>query len=155
MPRYGLSKRSRNFPVLRFEYKAPGMDSLIAGVERWGEEIEQLLVDVIEEAVLYGEERMIEILESSVTKTGLERAARGGHPGRIDTGNMLDDIGVDFRETKGAREGEWGWIFGLEDYYLYQEYGAGNIPAMSALQQSYIGARELMLKRLRDAGFRG
>lgn len=140
--------------MLRFEYKAPDLDSAINGLERWGERIEQLLIDAIEEATLYGEERMIEILESSVTRTGLERAARGGHPGRIDTGQMLDDIGTGIYEVGGRREGEWGWIHGLEDYYLYQEYGAGNLPAMSALQQSYIGARELLLKRLHDAGFR-
>lgn len=141
--------------MLRFEYKAPDMDALVKGVERWGEQIEQLLIDVIEEATLYGEERMVEILESSVTRTGMERAARGGHPGRIETGDMLDDIGIGIYETEGRREGEWGWIHGVEDYYLYQEHGAGNIPAMTALQQSFVGARELMLKRLRDAGFRG
>jgi hypothetical protein len=108
-----------------------------------------ILDDIAREAV--GE--MQRIIETAITETGLIRAARGGHPGRIDTGNMLDDVA---RALETGADGSvmvtWGWVYEVQDYYLRQEHGDSRITAMSALQQTFTNAREKLHDRLRDIG---
>lgn len=114
--------------------------------------------DALEDAVLHGEDRMREVIETAVTATGIDRAASGGHPGRIDTGNMLDAVGSNI--TGSDRDtviGEWGWVNGVEDYFLYQDLGdeafGVKFEGMQALRQSYVEAREMYLDKLYQAGF--
>ncbi|MBT2484862.1 MULTISPECIES: hypothetical protein [unclassified Microbacterium] len=133
----------------------------IGDIEDWMRgQLEEQLLDfahgIIEDATLFGEDRMKEIIETAITRTGAERAATsGGHPGRIDSGNMIDDIQSNIDLFGGSRvEGSWGWELGLEIYYLYQEYGTADIEGMMALQQSYVEAREMMLERLSNAGLK-
>lgn len=114
--------------------------------------------DALEDSVLHGEDRMREIIETSVTKTGEERAERGGHPGRVDTGDMLDAVGSNITGTdRDTIIGEWGWVNGLEDYFLFQDQGDEEFnvkfKGMQAIRQSYIEAREMYLERLAQAGF--
>ena len=141
--------------MLRFSWSPPDFDNLKAGVERWGEQLEALVHDALEDATLLGEDRMIEILESAITKTGLERAERGGHPGRVETGTMRDAISSGIWPGRnGSREGEWGWLNEVLAYYLFQENGTIDFTAMSALHGSYIEARELFIDRLVSAGLK-
>lgn len=141
--------------MLRVNVKMPDFKGIQRAVDRYRDDLWNIVHEALEEATLYGEDRMIEILESAFTKTGMERAARGGHPGRIETGTMRDAISSDvylLGQTKLS--GEWGWLNEVEDYFLAQENGAGLIPAMSALQGSFVSAKALFLKRLKDAGLR-
>lgn len=111
--------------------------------------------EIIEDATLFGEDRMKEIIETAITATGQQRQASGGHPGRIETGNMIDDIQSNIDLIGNNRiEGSWGWELALQLYYMYQEYGTSDIEGMRALQQSYIEAREKMLEGLVRAGLK-
>lgn len=140
--------------MLRLEWSPPDIDALKKGIEQWQDQLLQVIYDAVEDATLHGEDRMIEILESAVTRTGEERASRGGHPGRIDSGTMRDAISSGIYETGGRVEGEWGWLDEVLDYFGYQEEGTGRIGAMNALNGSYISAREMFIERLQAAGLR-
>lgn len=114
--------------------------------------------DAVEDAVLHGEDRMREVIETAITKTGLDRANSGGHPGRIDSGDMIDAVGSNITGTDpDTIIGEWGWVNGFEDYFIYQDRGdelfGVKFEGMQAIRQSYIEARELYLQRLSQAGF--
>lgn len=120
------------------------------------EDLAEFCEQVVRDATLLGESRMMQILASAVTATGLARASRGGHSGRIDTGQMLEDISSRVDADEHGTVGTWGWINYVMAYYLYQEYGDENFhvrfQGMKALQGSYTQARELMIERLVDAG---
>lgn len=123
------------------------------------EEARRAASGAVEDATLHGEDRMREIIELSTTPTGDARAARGGHPGRIDSGDMIDDIESNIDAVGQDRiVGSYGWINGLEPYYAFQELGAEDFnvrfKGMRALAQSSVEARELLFKRLREEGFR-
>ena len=123
-------------------------------IERRIEDIDNQAGHAIFVATNVGKDAMKRIIETSITPTGEDRAARGGHPGRIDSGNMLDqvrhDIHVrgDFPEDR-AHIGEWGWLDGHEKYFEIQEDGWGSIKAMNAIRQSYIEAREALIKEMK------
>jgi hypothetical protein len=133
----------------------------IGDIESWlrdqlAAQLTDLAYEIIEDATLYGEDRMMEIIRTAITMTGMQRAAAyGGDPGRIETGDMIDDIQSNIDMVGKSRvEGSWGWELGLQLYYLYQEYGTQDIEGMKALQQSYVEAREMMLERLNAAGLK-
>lgn len=113
-------------------------------------DVRQIIEDIVDEAL----EDMVRILEAAETETGRRRAAeRGGHPGRVDTAQMSADIRYALETSAdGAVVGTWGWTQNVEDYYLIQEYGSEKIGAMSALQGSYVRARERLRQRLQDIG---
>lgn len=122
-------------------------------LERKIEDIDNQAGYAIFEATNVGHQRMREIIEMSTTPTGDERASRGGHPGRIDSGNMIDEVKHDIHAigaTAGSRVhvGEWGWLDGHEKYFEIQEDGWRNIAAMDSIQQSYIAAREKLIEEL-------
>lgn len=113
----------------------------------------ELAGDIIEDVTLFGEDRMREIIETAITATGVRRAESGGHPGRVESGDMIDSISTDIDLIgKNRIEGTFGWIDKLDPYFLYQEYGTNDIDAMRALQQAYIEAREMMLDKLAAEG---
>lgn len=115
-------------------------------------EARQILEDVALEAVA----DMRRIIAESITDTGRERAAEGtglGQPGRIETSAMISDVTFALEsDLDGEVVLTWGWVDHLEDYYLMQEHGTAKIRAMSALQQSYMKAREDVRQRFRDMG---
>jgi hypothetical protein len=110
----------------------------------------QILDDISRQAV----DDMYRILVNATTDTGRDREARGeGIAGRVDTGSMARDIHAALdADLDGGIVLEWGWTQNVEDYYLWQEGGTRKIGAMSALQGSYIKAREELRSRLRDMG---
>lgn len=130
-----------------------------AQIERFFEakidDIRRTAQDAVEDATIVGHDKMIQIIESSTTPTGEDRAGRGGHPGRIETGNMVDDVesNIDVLEHGDLIRGSFGWISDLAAYYGYQEDGTDHIRAMHSVRQSYIEAREHLLARLTREGF--
>lgn len=121
-------------------------------LEQKVEDIDTHVGYAVFKATTVGKQRMTDVIEFSTTPTGEARAARGGHPGRVETGQMLDDVRHDVH-VRGNLEnrhhiGEWGWLDGHEKYYEIQEDGWGKIQAMNALNLSYIAAREKLLEEL-------
>jgi hypothetical protein len=95
---------------------------------------------------------MQEIITASTTKTGEERAARGGGaPGRIDTGDMFNDVKSTTVKEGGIITGKFGWIFRPQDYYATQDNTPySGKPPMHALLQGYVVAVEAATRRLID-----
>lgn len=48
----------------------------------------------------------------------------GSYPGRVDTGQMLEDFTSEVRPEGGlVVKGAFGWLSTTEMYYIFQEYG--------------------------------
>ncbi|MGO2150797.1 MAG: hypothetical protein ACTH32_06305 [Microbacterium gubbeenense] len=120
---------------------------LTAKMEQWRDGIHAQVVSEMEDIAEGGAWEMQRIAESSVTPTGMKRAEmRGGHPGRIDSGNMVDAIEhrVEIHDT--TIEAIWGW-FSPDEYFLEQEHGTARIEAMESVQQSLdISEQDLIAK---------
>lgn len=134
----------KGFDITKLEY---AVAALLDEIEH---DARQIIDDITREAVA----EMQKIIESSFTDTGLARQAAGqGAPGRTETWDMRDDVARALEtDMDGAVVGTWGWVYNLQEYYLRQEYGTEYIDAMSALQQSYVSAREKLRQRLQDMG---
>lgn len=136
-----------------------GLDAseLFAAFEAYGEVV---IDEAAGEMAALGErlvERMRDVLLKAVTRTGLERAARGGRPGRYETGAMHDNVGYEItveRDADGATIVlDWGWLVDLDaiqrpaadgdggtadgNYFLIQDYGLDGIPAAGSLADSF------------------
>lgn len=134
----------KGFDITNLEHE---IHAIIDEIEH---DVRQILDDITREAVA----DMQRIIESTTSKTGEARQAAGqGFAGRIDTGRMRDDVARALEtDMDGAVVGTWGWVYNLDEYYLAQEHGTRSIGAMSALQGSYVAAREKLRDRLRDMG---
>ncbi len=103
---------------------------------------------------------MVEIVLTSTTATGEERARRGGEAGRVDTGKMLKALesnsAVRVRDRSKGFSVFVGWTGGKPGYTIFQEqgfrHGTGYVAGMGALLQ----AQEYILMRLRamKAGYK-
>lgn len=101
-----------------------------------------------------GREVLREILQEVTAEAAADMrqyiATRGtgykGHVGRIETGQMLNDVRQGPAVTAGTKISQsWGWTQHLEDYYLKQEQGftqpSGHfVPPMHALLDSFVKA---------------
>lgn len=119
------------------------------------EQVEQAVAD----AVAFGQERMVDYIESRGTgrtwareyeKDGIKRSA--SVPGRVWTGAMRDAVSQELdRAGFGNMKGRFGWLQTQDNYFLEQEHGfmSGSIPvpAMHALYD----AREDAIEYLRVA----
>lgn len=112
-----------------------------------------MLYNLADELSNRGQTRMIEILEAAVTPTGAARAARGGHPGRVETGTMRDAITSDVDSDGDEIIAKWGWLEEVQAYFLLQEHGDSvfgvQFEGMKALMGSYIEMREELRSRLK------
>lgn len=108
--------------------------------------LEPQLVELGEGAL----ELMREIVRTSVTPTGEERATRGGQPGRIDTGKLINGLRSRVRmgEGKAQRFSMFvGWIDGKPGYAIFQEHGVqGGVKGMEAT----FAAQDFLLAGLQD-----
>lgn len=118
-----------------------------------------------------------ETLEAAETRTGQERELMGGgHPGRIRSGQLVNDLGFYASPAVGAEEGAWfGWPIEQEsyDYAAAQDAGAygarfvdeergyiggrpaePRIPPAGALWEGALRARETIRELLAEAGFK-
>lgn len=70
------------------------------------------------------------------------RLRRGSSPGRVNTGNMRDSIGVRFERGAKRVQAAFGWIRNYEPYFGYQEGGFNHkqaritVPGMFALRDA-------------------
>jgi len=124
-------------------------DQYLAHVDRMRDDLFDMMAELSDK----GKARMIEILEAAVTQTGFERATRGGHPGRVETGQMRDAIESDADIDGDEIVAEWGWLEAVKAYFLVQEHGAEvfgvQFEGMHALRGSYLEMREELLARLK------
>lgn len=116
----------------------------------------------VQDSVHEGEKIMRNVIEDSVTATGRKRVQTRGKssrygstaPGRIDSGLMVNSTNSSAElESETRVRGFMGWPT-PEDYFAYQENGTGRVPAMHALLQGFIAAREVLTIRLTALGRR-
>ena len=129
---------------------------LVPDIQDYLDNLQKQIGEIVEECADLALEEMIRIIELSTTKTGEERAANGGHPGRIETGNMRDELRRElFSSIEGGR-GSHAWVGWLDDparYFLAQEYGVdGLFVGMGAMHRAFNKAREHMFDRLQAIG---
>lgn len=108
---------------------------------------EQVMDQTMQEAV----DLQRELLDRAITRSGAERygKGRGQSAGRNDSGMMIGSISSDV-EVSGRRVvGRWGWPFTAEEYYRFQDFGTGKIPAAHSLLDSFVSMREVWIKRMR------
>lgn len=85
----------------------------------------------------------------------------GSGPGRIDSGDMFDNVKSKVTYSSNTITGEFGWLDTQEMYYLFQEDGfthfisGEHIPGMLALQDAGIQAQQEFIRRLSLAVKRG
>lgn len=97
--------------------------------------------EIMQDIAVGGKWEMERVIETSTTPTGEARAERGGHPGRIDSGNMIDEVEARVEEYPDGFAAVWGWP-DPQDYYLLQNDGTEanglhpGVPEMEALEQS-------------------
>lgn len=106
----------------------------------------------VEKAVLLsaheGADSMQEIIIKAETETGRRRAASGGAPGRIRTGDMFNDVKSSVAEEGNTVVGKFGWPV-PQDYYATQDNTAYSISGtMHSLLQSFVKSREALIGRM-------
>lgn len=76
-----------------------------------------------------------------------------GKIGRIDTGEMYDAVGAEFKNRVTI---SLGWVKDQEEYFAEQDqgtgsktFGWGNVPPMHMLEQGKIEAEQYMITELR------
>lgn len=122
---------------------------LRSGIFTWIDGIRDEAFEAVRDAGPEAEDDMVIAVYEAVTKTGAERASRGGDPGRIETHRMVNAITHRVtEETKSSITLEWGWLDTFEDYFGYQEGGigaSGNHPGfegMNALGGSFVRTQD-------------
>lgn len=97
-------------------------------------------------------ETMNTVFENAVTPTGQRRAERrGGHPGRIDTGRMVDAISHDIEEHGTVTVSRAGFVNEQLAYFAIQaggsEYKVGTHALEQGFQAGVRAAREVLNRR--------
>lgn len=126
----------------------PGLEAKLAGRGAGGREIvKTILGDVADEAVA----RMRKTVMTTPS------ALSPGKSNRYWSGDMYHNIVRGEVEVTGTKISvEFGWPFGYEDYFLYQDWGVDpkgkrpNISPMHALLDTFIWAREETKQRISD-----
>lgn len=113
--------------MARSRFRMTGKDRFVARATAFSDNLSTLGAEAVTDAAEAGAEAMRERIETS--GTGWKRRA-----GRIETGQMLADVGSDARARAGTtrvsgrtRSARFGWIKGMKDYYIYQERGFTNV----------------------------
>ncbi|MBG6106644.1 hypothetical protein [Frigoribacterium sp. CG_9.8] len=116
------------------------------------------------EAMQSGQEIAQDRIEMSITRTGIEREAMGqGRPGRIDTGDYIDDFKHEaYQVNRDQLQGRFGWLDGGQEanaaggksYFELQENGftakgTAVAPVHALLDASEVAKAEFK-KRLAD-----
>lgn len=135
----GVVWRNSDLNTLRTELRAQSRFAIDAS--------EQVMEQTMDEAV----ELQRTLLDRATTRTGEERLGRGrgNTVGRNDTGQMIGSISSDVETTRNRVTGRWGWPFTAEDYYRFQDFGTGKIPAAHSLLDSFVAMREVWIRRMK------
>lgn len=118
--------------------------------------------DAVEEALEVGKDAMREAIETRGTGRTWQKprgGRTGSYPGRVDTGDMLDDVdGKMLPRTANTVSGQLGWDDGSPFYYQLQEAGfthstTGNeIEGMMALHDAADVAKRHLIESLERIG---
>lgn len=133
---------------LRVKVPANQLDTVRSKIRGWPEEVaREVYWPALQQIAASGAEYIRFIILASETETGKRRAAAGGSgPGRVDTGDMFDQVGYRNRVTAGGFSSFVGWVNGRPGYATFQELGTKNgVKAMNAIGQ----AQEYMLSQIR------
>lgn len=126
-------------------------DNLVGKFDRASTIVQQEIGDLTIEVAEKGAEAAREIIRTRgrnrewarpwrSEKTGRFRSGSG--PGRIDSGDMLNNITVQFQRGEKQSRAVFGWIKTYEYYYKYQEEGFNHwisgkeIPGMFAIRDA-------------------
>lgn len=92
-----------------------------------------------------------QLLDAAVTRTGAARISRGQGrtAGRNDSGTMIEAIDREVSFEQGRVVGKYGWVNGYQDYFSYQDFGTGRVPAAHSLLDSFVQMRIRFIQRMR------
>lgn len=134
MPRVSVKYNGTNDPVRWFRAKR--------------DRIENGNQEVIEKTM----DEAAELMRFNILTRGIAPKS-----GRVDTRYMLDQVESSTTVSgKGNVQGRFGWLRGVESYFLYQEggfrhYGTGQlVPAMYAQSDAAEWAMNELQKRIRE-----
>lgn len=107
--------------------------------------------EAAEEFARVGETRMREYI--STRGTGyVGRGSRAVPYGRIDFGNMIDDVTSGVHKQFGRKTSAFGWLNNKEEYYSLQETGFQDVHGMYALADAGEDAAEAYKRVMRERG---
>lgn len=92
-----------------------------------------------------------ELMEGFIKTRG---TVKSGKKGRIETGEMLDNVDSEIFRQGNTITARWGWLNKWEDYFRYQEQGFTNtwsredVEPMHALFDSFMQNRELFFAEM-------
>lgn len=124
--------------------------TVIANLQAESDGLKETVTGIVSDVVYEAAQEQAKILEDAVTRTGIARAARGGLPGRHETGHMINQISNEVQVDEDHIVGTWGWD-DPEGYFEEQDWGGERIPAAHSLLGSFISAEEKVKRRIRDA----
>lgn len=106
--------------------------------------------EIVEDSAEYGAAQMRYYIATRGTGY-VGRGERATPEGRIDTGQMYDDVGVgQVRHNPSGVAINFGWVGNVEDYYRWQEDGFGTVPPMHALLDASIKTRTYFYGRIKE-----
>lgn len=110
--------------------------------------------ELVEQTAEEASAMMARNLEAAITPTGLRRQAGErldpyGHrqPGRLESGEMIEEINSSFTDRGDTLEGKWGWP-NPKDYFIEQEHGTAKIAAANSIETSFLDIGEIFHDRV-------
>ncbi len=129
-------------------------NSFHAGIRNITSEMESEIPRIVEDAVKEGAEAMQEAIAQDQQTQWVGRGPYATQ-GRQDSGDFRKDIKHDVEEYATSAKGEYGWIEGKKDYYMYQEHGFTHwittnwIPGVQSLYHGAQRARAAVVEGIR------
>jgi hypothetical protein len=132
-----------------------GLNQFTARLRTRAKDIDNSATEIAERAAEFGAARMREYIATRGTGY-VGKGYRATPEGRIDTGQMYDDVGVSqVRHNPSGIAVNFGWVGDVESYYAAQEEGFTNpftgrpVPPMHALLDATIETRQYFYSELR------
>lgn len=118
-----------------------GLNKFTATLRSRAKALQNSSDDIVLDSAGYGAELMRRYIATRGTGY-VGPGLRATPDGRIDTGQMYDDVGVgQIRRNPSGVAINFGWVGNVEDYYRWQEDGFGKVPPMHALLDASIQTR--------------
>lgn len=139
---------AKDWASIRAKTNAANFNAVRAKIMGWPEEVaEEIYYPQLEIIAQNGKASIRRTIEESTTRTGEERASKGGKgPGRIKSEKMYNSVRARVRKRKNGFSAFVGWLDGTPGYAAFQELGVpGRIDGMNAIGQ----AREEMLSQIK------
>jgi hypothetical protein len=132
-----------------------GLNQFTARLRTRAKDIEGIATEVAEDAAEFGAQRMREYIATRGTGW-VGKGIRATPEGRIDTGQMYDDVKAGpVRHNPSGVAVNFGWVGNVESYYAAQEKGFVNtftgrpVPPMHALMDATIETRVYFYRELK------